>query len=146
MPSEFQLADAYLFPESRISSSDFNIAFMSLVHRHNLTYSSQTDILRLLSMVLPTPNTTPSSASALLSKFADFKTEAVVQKFCDCCTSLLDADSSSCVKPSCVSVRAQHAVFVRVPLAMQLKDHFQGMYLYSLPIMFLETQNNGLVE
>lgn len=29
-------------------------------------------------MVLPTPNTTPSSASALLSKFADFKTEAVI--------------------------------------------------------------------
>ena len=95
---------------------------------------------------LPTPNTTPLSASALLSKFTDFKTEAVVQKFCGCCTSLVDADSSFCVKPSCVSLQEQHAVFVRVPLAMQLKDRFEGMYLYSVPIMFLETRNNGLVE
>lgn len=42
---ELSPPSAYLFPESRISSLDFNIAFMSLVRRRNLTYSSQTDIL-----------------------------------------------------------------------------------------------------
>lgn len=50
------LTQTPLFPGSRISSADFNIAFMSLAQRHNLTYSSQTDILKFLSIILPSPN------------------------------------------------------------------------------------------
>lgn len=42
-----------LFPESQVTTDDFNVAFMSVLQRHNLTYASQTDILKLLSIVLP---------------------------------------------------------------------------------------------
>ena len=76
-----------LFPESHISAVDFNIALMSVVQRHNLTYSSQTDILKLMSMVLPTPNAVPSSSNMLRSKFTNLTSETVVQHFCGSCSS-----------------------------------------------------------
>ena len=116
-----------LFPQSHISSVDFNIAFMSLVQRHNLTYSSQTDILRLVSMVLPTPNTVPSSSGVLITKFANFNREAIVQHYCGSCTSIIDT-GSSCTRPLCSRVQERHAVFIRIPLTAQLTERFQGTF------------------
>lgn len=56
-----------LFPESRDTTDEFNVAFMSVLRWHNLTYASQTDILKLLLIVLPAPSHVPSSAQASLS-------------------------------------------------------------------------------
>ena len=113
-----------LFPQSHISSVDFNIAFMS---RHNLTYSSQTDILGLLSMVLPTPNTVPSSSAVLITKFANFISEVIVQHYCGSCTSIIDT-GSSCMRPLCSRVQKPYAVFIRIPLTAQLTERFQGTF------------------
>ena len=118
-----------LFPQSHISSVDFNIAFMSLVQRHNLTYSSQTDILRLVSMVLPTPNTAPSSSTLLISKFTSFKREAIVQHYCGSCTYPINT-GSSCTRPLCSRVQEPHAVFIRIPVTAQLTERFQGTLIY----------------
>ena len=71
-----------LFPESVIRSEDFNTAFLSLVQRHNLTYSSQSDILKLLSIVLPSsPSNIPSSAHVLYKKFTNYKDDTILQHF-----------------------------------------------------------------
>ena len=79
-----------LFPESRVTSEEFRLAFLSLTQRHNLTYASQTDILKLLTIVLPAPSDVPSSASMLTSKLVRYKTETKIQRFCGCCTCPLD--------------------------------------------------------
>ena len=88
-----------LFQESSVKSEDFNTAFLSLVQRHNLTYSSQGDILKLLSIVLPSPSNIPSSAHVLYKKFTNYKDDTVVQHFCDNCTSqALHANSRNVLK------------------------------------------------
>ena len=114
-----------LFPQSHISSSDFNIAFLSLVKRHNLTYSCQTDMLRCLSIILPTPNFVPSSSNCLITKFVNFKMEAKVQHFCGCCTPPINP-GASCANSACVGSHEPRAVFVRVPLSTQLANRFEG--------------------
>ena len=40
-----------LYPEAHVTTNEFNLALTSFIQRHNLTYTSQTDILKLLSIV-----------------------------------------------------------------------------------------------
>ena len=115
-----------LFPESRVTTDEFNVAFMSVLQRHNLTYASQTDILKLLSIVLPAPSHVPSSAQTLTSKFVNYKNEVIVQHFCGSCCGPLQS-SVPCLKPECVEAHQQRTVFVRIPLSVQLQERFQGM-------------------
>ena len=114
-----------LFPESRVTSEEFRLAFLSLTQRHNLTYASQTDILKLLTIVLPAPSDMPSSASMLTSKLVRYKTETKIQRFCGCCTCPLDP-GFTCEKRQCIRAQEQQAVFVQIPLSSQLREHFEG--------------------
>lgn len=116
-----------LFPGSRIPSAHFDVVLMSLVQRHNLTYACETDLLQLFSMVLPSPNRVPSSASTFTSKFANFRSDVLIQHFCGCCLTLLDSELS-CTRPQCTASKEQHSVFIRIPLASQLIDRFQGIF------------------
>ena len=117
---------APLYQHSCISSSDFNVTFLSLAQRHNLTYSSRTDILQLFSIVLPTPHVVPSSSNMLINKFANFRTETTVQHFCGSCTQPLSR-GASCTSRGCLGSREQCAVFVRIPIATQISERFQGI-------------------
>ena len=116
-----------LFPGSLIPSSHFNIVFMSLVQRHNLTYACETDILQLLSMILPIPNNIPSSSSTFTHQFADLKSDVIIQHFCGCCSTPLDQESS-CSRPNCTMFRGRQSVFIRIPLASQIIERFQGIF------------------
>ena len=117
-----------LFPHAHVSTEGFEVAFMSLVQRHNLTYASQSDLLKLFSIVLPSPSKVPSSSYVLISKFIDYGKDAVTQHYCGSCMSVLQPGLS------CVSSHypkkggIQRAVFVRVSLAMQLKERFEGRF------------------
>ena len=112
-----------LFQESAVGSDDFNTAFLSLAQRHNLTYSSQGDILKLLSIVLPSPSNIPSSAHVLYKKYSNYKEDTILQHFCDGCMCPLEP-GSSCKQQKCA--KASRGVFVRIPLSMQLKERFDG--------------------
>ena len=114
-----------LFPGSRIPSTHFDTVFMCFVQRHNLTYACQGDLLRLFSMVLPSPNTVPSSSFTFTRQFTDFKKEVLIQRFCGCCLSELN-HGSSCGRQQCRTSQERQAVFIRIPLGIQLRDRFQG--------------------
>ena len=60
-----------LFPGSDLESKDFITSFMCLAQRHNLTYTCQADMLKLLKMVLPPPNEVPSSAHTLITQLLE---------------------------------------------------------------------------
>ena len=77
-----------LYPDSCITEDGFNTVFLSLVQRHNLTYASQSDVLKLFSILLPSPSKVPSS-HVLISKFVNFEEDTIVQHFCGSCAQLL---------------------------------------------------------
>ena len=117
-----------LFPHAHVSTEGFEVAFMSLVQRYNLTYASQSDLLKLFSIVLPSPSKVPSSSYVLISKFIDYGKDTVTQHYCGSCMSVLQPGllcvSSHCSKKGGI----ERAVFVRVSLAMQLKERFEGRF------------------
>ena len=118
-----------LFPDSRISASHFNVAFMSIGQRHKLTYSCQTDILQFLTMILPSPSNVPPSSLALTRKFANLKDDVIIQHFCGCCMVLLEP-GSSCSRMPCSQMKEHNSVFVRIPLKNQITERFQGKCIF----------------
>ena len=116
-----------LFPESRICSFDFSVTFSLLAQRHNLTYSSQTDLLKLISLILPTLNVLPLSSTSLINKIVNFKDETVIQHFCGSCMCRL-GPGSFCAISSCKRAQEQRAVFIRIPLTKQLADQYLNIF------------------
>lgn len=128
--------DIPLFHEPGIKNNDFNTAFMSLVQRHNLTYSSQSDILKLLSIVLPSPNNVLSSAHVLTNKFVSYKEDTVIHHFCGNCTSPLQP-GTSCERQQCIGAQGPHGIFVRIPLSLQLRERFEGTFMHAVYMYIL---------
>ena len=64
-------------PAARVTTTEFNVAFMLVVQR--VTYASQIDILKLLSIVLPAPNNIPSSGRVLTGKYLSYESSTITQ-------------------------------------------------------------------
>ena len=45
-----------LYPQAHVSSEEFDGAFMTFVQRHNLNYACQRDLLKVFSIILPSPS------------------------------------------------------------------------------------------
>lgn len=88
-----------------------------------MTYASQGDILKLISLILPTPNDVPS-AHILKHKFVNYRTETFAQHFCGCCSEPL-LPGATCIASPCSGAK-QQSVFVRIPLSMQIAERFEG--------------------
>ena len=125
-----------LFPQADINTEGFEVAFMSLVQRHNLTYACQSDLLKLFSIALPSPSAVPSSSYMLLTKFIDYGKDTVSRHYCGSCMSAL-LPGLPCGSSHCSNeVGTNRGVFVQVSLALQLKERFEGKYVtYSITIM-----------
>ncbi len=116
-----------LYVNSTVNSRHFQVSFMSLAQRHNLTYSSQNDILKLMNALLPTPNTVPSFHT-LRASLVDFKRETVVHHYCGNCMDVL-TQGNQCPKEGCMRAMEAGATFVEIPLADQLKERFKGIIM-----------------
>lgn len=119
-------------PKSSITDHSFNAVFLSLVQRHNLTYACQSDLLKLFTILLPSPSRIPSSSHTLISKYIDFKNDVIVQHLCGSCTCPIESGSSR-DQQQCIQAQMARAVLVRVSLRMQLRERFEGnlyMYMY----------------
>ena len=119
LPRALELERA-LYQGSPVAADEFIVGLMLLCQRHNLTYSCQNDILRLMSMMHPSPNRVPRSSHLLLKHFVNLKEECSIQHFCGTCLSPTPCANSSC------SLSEPNAVFIQVPLVQQLKERMQG--------------------
>ena len=90
-----------LYPDSSITDDGFNTVFLSLVQHHNLTYASQSDLLKFFTILLPSPSRVPSSSHTLISKYVNFKEDTIVQHFCGFCTCPIES-GSSCDQQQCI--------------------------------------------
>ena len=137
-----------LFPQAKLTCHSFNVSLMSLVQRHNLTYACQADILQLCSVILPTPNTVPSSALTLRRQFMNFGEATITHHFCGSCIEQLQ-HSSRCDKQDCISSMVPSSTFIEIPLDKQLIDKFRGkaiiLYLWH-PLKYIVLCRSRLFE
>ena len=114
-----------LYPGSMLSNQDFSLGLLSIIQKHNLTYSCVDDLLQFLVTVLPHPSCIPRSNRALIKEFIDYKSSTIVHSCCGYCSKLLGS-SSLCSKSECQAASLPNATFVEVPLDSQLKERFSG--------------------
>ena len=114
-----------LYAGSSISAHQFHVATASIALRHNLTYACQTDILRFISALLPSPNRVTTTAKSLTRKFLRYEQMTVVHRCCGVCMRLLP-EGAQCLRTECVQQRVQDALFVEIPLDKQLQERFKG--------------------
>ena len=115
-----------MFPGSKITPNEFNVALLSLGQRHNLTYACLTAILQLLALMIPSPCSLPTSNHVLTKMFVDYPKETITHRCCGFCTRLL-IDGESCARLQCRSAKEPDAKFVEIPLDAQLRERFEGM-------------------
>ena len=132
---------AGLFNEATISTTEFSIAMLSIFYKHSLTYSSLTDILKLLAQVLPCPNSIPQSNYVLMNKLVDYNINVNIHYCCGFCMQLLTA-GNSCSQADCqLQSNFPKFSFVEVRLDKQLERMFSGIvtlyiYIYSYIAMY----------
>ena len=114
-----------LYPGSMLSNQDFSLGLLSIIQKHNLTYSCVDDLLQFLITVLPHPSCIPRSNRALIKEFIDCKSSTIVHSCCGYCSKLLGS-SSLCSKSECQAASLPNATFVEVPLDSQLKERLLG--------------------
>lgn len=117
--------DLDLFSGALISSEEFCIALLSIFHKHDLTYSCITDLLKLFAYSLPSPNTLPPTQYALMKKFVDFDTSTIIHYCCGFCTRPLLSSGLKCSRQECQS--ASESSFIEVRLDRQIQCLFSGI-------------------
>ena len=118
-----------LYPDSLIDTSDFQVLLMSAFQQHNLTYSCQDDLLKILSVVLPSPAKVPSSSYVLRNKFVKISDQCSVHYFCSGCLCSLPSSTTQCITAGCLDRPHQPvSQYIHLSLSTQLREHFQGEY------------------
>ena len=83
------------------------------------------DILKLFSILLPSPAGVPPLAYVFKS---NFEKDTVVKQFRGSCIRLLER-ATSCTQQRCIEAQLPRAVFVQIPLSMQ---RFEGMCMHTM--------------
>ena len=113
-----------LFSGASISKQEFSTALLSIAQKHSVSYSSITDILKIFSLTLPSPNLLPSSSFVLLNESVDYHSSTTIHRCCGfCADTLLD---SRCLKAECQLAGFRDSSFVQVSLKAQLQTLFSG--------------------
>ena len=94
-----------LYPGACIGGDMFSAVLVLFCQRHNLTYSCQNDLLKMLKVSFPCPNKVPSSLYAFIKRFVDLRQECEVDYFCGNCLDKLGTKKESCHKEACLRKR-----------------------------------------
>ena len=122
-----------LYPGSNVSKNDFNVAMLSISHKHSLTNSCLVDILNLFSEVLPM-GTQTSSRHMLMRSFVDYNEEITVHRCCGYCSRLLS--DLSCDLPECQAAEVSDSSFIQICLVKQLQTLFSGLYQFAMFVRY----------
>ena len=114
----------YLYPGSNVPSHDFNVALLSIAHKHSLTNSSVVDILKLFSEVLPT-SAQIQSRHMLMKHFVDHNEMITDHRCCGYCSRLLS--NSNCDTPECQAAEAPEGSFIQICIIKQLQTLYSGL-------------------
>lgn len=92
-------AENFLYEGCDITSKSASLLIKSYVYRHNLSGQAQTDLLRLLQLLLPKPNTLPKSL--YLFRKDDRSSDVITRHYyCSHCFSLVPNSSLSSTCPN----------------------------------------------
>lgn len=104
-------------------SHSVDIALLSIMDKHSLSYACVEDILRLMSASIP--NFTSSSLHVLLKQYVEPKDRMTVHQCCGNCCKLLQP-GACCTMLECIESRLPVSSFIEVQLDYQIQLLFTG--------------------
>lgn len=111
-----------------MSKQECSLAILAIASKHNMSYASVKDILKLFSHVLP-PDSSAPSYHLLMKELIDFDEYITIHHCCGFCTRLLSL-GSRCLQAECLSAKLPDSTFIEVQVAKQLEVLFSGMMHY----------------
>ena len=120
------IADCPLFERSSVSTSASNVLLMEYGMKHNLTLE---DLLKLLKLLLPSPNNCPRSTYLFRKLFNDYQSFTYsTDYFCNNCLMQVDL-TPEC--PKCkVILTNRTSSFIQIPMEQQLQKSLASELTY----------------
>ena len=114
------IADCPLFESSSVSTSASNVLLMEYGMKHNLTNEALEDLLKLLKLLLPSPNNCPRSTYLFRKLFNDYQSfTCSTDYFCNNCLMQVDLTLEF---PKCkVLLTNCTPSFIQIPMEQQLQ-------------------------
>lgn len=117
------VADQPLYEGSVLSQAASNILIMQYKMKHNITLAALSDLLKLIKLHCPSPNSCVDSTYLFRKIFSDLKYPIVHQHFCSRCCAVLDSNPF-CPNADClqdVSKDSNRSSFIQVSIEHQLQ-------------------------
>ena len=129
-----------LYPGAQLSTFQSHLLVFQYAIRHSMTTRAFTELLQLLSVHLPRGAAVQKSVHSLKRFFVECfpEAQALEHYYCNCCQRPLPSSEASCMGNGC-SGDGHSAVFITIPIAVQLKRMMEGTYLELFVILFIGT-------
>ena len=123
-------SDCRLFEGSLISLSASNVLLLEYSMKHNLTDAALADLLKLLKLLLPSPNNCPRSTYLFRKLFNQQSFNINTQYFCNTCFTRVDS-TLDC--PNCQVTLINHfSSFIQLSIEQQLQMILSSELCFSI--------------
>ena len=122
------MSDIPLYEGSSLTIASSSVLLMKYAMKHNLTREALKDLLHLIKLYCPSPNTCPNSLHHFKKNFHDMKYVTVTHSFCNSCFHEVTFDSEQpaiCSNVLCKSElidKKSVCSFLEIPVDLQLKS------------------------
>ena len=117
-----------LYVGASVTEQQATIGLLLVASKHRLTDACISDLTEFLAQLLPKPNVFATNSRELQRKYVQFEDETIKHQCCGHCMALLPV-SGTCSSHSCVAANKPNAYFLELPVELQLREHFKGIYM-----------------
>lgn len=113
-----------LYRGAPITTASSSILLMKFIMKHRITQEALTDLLKILQLHCPSPNSLPSTVYYFKKQFRDFQYPISYHYFCSKCFAEVSTESEVCNNSYCNSTLTEahsKSSFIEVPIDLQLK-------------------------
>ena len=140
-----------IYPGARVTLGAVMVLLTLYAIKHDLTGQAITNLLQLLTLILPSGNILPDTLRNFKAYFRNLENPFILHHYCAFCLSYVDKQATVCPNAACMrelSSRHAKAYFIEVPVVQQLATFFsRGEFYSSLQHRFhREKKNRNNVE
>ena len=119
-----------LYEGSSLTAASSSVLIMKYTMKHNLTREALGDLLSLLKLHCPSPNTCPSTLYHFKKHFQDLQYKPIMHNFCNNCFQEITVNvsesvgSATCTNSLCKNDLTEKSLssFIELPVELQLKS------------------------
>ena len=121
-----------LYKEASLSTAASNVLMMKYAVKHQLSWEALADLLQLVKLHCPFPNSVPSTLYYFKKHFKDLEYPTKHHYFCSTCLSEVSEDAKVCRNRCSLNKSVSVSSFIEVPVDLQLKSILERALVHVL--------------